>query len=131
MLDILKNMQIELKKISCKLNDNNNNVCNHNNGNQLEEWILNTFNKNEDIGKQYVKIIIDDEGFDDIDVFCNSNDNDLKEMGINKKGHRMKLMQKIKEYNGKKIQSLMMNKNMSAKVAPGAALDVQETEGKE
>ena len=44
MLDILKNMQMELKKISSKLNDNNNsnnNIGNDKNGNQLEQWILN------------------------------------------------------------------------------------------
>ena len=140
MLNILKAMQIQFNQMSSELKKISNAII-HSGGindiggknikNELEEWILNIFNGNEKIGKEYVEMIIENEGFDDIDVFCNLNENDLKEIGINKKGHRMKLMQKIREYNGKKIQSLMMNKNMNVKVAPGAALDVQETEGKE
>ena len=133
-VNMLKEIQLELKKISAKLNDNSNIYNAYGNistGNELEEWILNIFSGNEEFGKKYVKIIIENEGFDDIDVFCNLNANDLKEMGIDKKGHRMKIMQKIREYTGKKIQSLMANNNINAKVAPGAALDVQETEGKE
>ena len=136
-LTVVENMQIQLNQVLLHLNDiksnNNNPIFNSNNNqNKLEQWILNIFiNGNEAIGKEYVKMIIENEGFDDIDVFCNLNEMDLKEIGINKKGHRMKLMQKIREYNGKKLQSLMVDKNMNAKVAPGAALDVQETEGKE
>ena len=130
----LEKMQNQLDQISRQLNDNGKQQNKKNSigaQNKLEQWILNIFGGNEEAGKEYVKMIIENEGFDDIDVFCNLNENDLKEIGINKKGHRMKFIQTIKEYNGKKIQSLMMNKNMNVNVAPGAALDVQETEGKE
>ena len=136
-LNKLEAIQSELKQIGKRMTNisiGDDNINSNNNDrlqNKLEGWILNMFNGHEDIGKEYVRIIMDDEGFDDIDVFCNLNENDLKEMGINKKGHRMKIIQKIKEYNGKKIQSLMKNKNINVKVAPGAALDAQDTEGKE
>ena len=65
-------------------------------------------------------------------IFCNLNENDLKEIGIKKKGHRMKLMQTIREHNGKKLQSLMVNKNinMNVNMVAGASLDVQETQQK-
>ena len=130
MLNALKKMQIHLNQISQRMNCNKchcNNV--HNKCDQLKQWILSLFG--EKIGKEYVKIIIHDEGFDDIDVFCDLSDNDLKEIGINKKGHRMKFVKEIREYRDKKIQSLMINQNRNVKVSSGAALDAQDTEGKE
>ena len=119
MLNVLKKMQTHLNQISYNMNSNCNsaNVHENNKCEKLKQWIINLFN--EKIGQEYVKIIIDDQGFDDIDVFCELTENGLKEIGINKKGHRMKIMQKIKEYNCNKLQSLMKNKSMNIKQVVG------------
>ena len=113
--------QLNQMHMSNQLNQNYNNN-NNNSENKLEQWILNMFNGNEEIGKEYIKIIINNQGFDDIDVFCDLNENDLKEIGINKKGHRMKILQKIKEYKDSKRQLLM--------AAPSVAFDIEQAEGK-
>ena len=65
----------------------------------MKKWILNIFDGNEEKGQEYVKMIVDEEGFDNIDVFCSMRDDDLKEIGIDKKGDRMKILHQIKRYN--------------------------------
>ena len=46
---------------------------------------------------KYAKIIID-EGFDDLDTFKEIEDYQLKELGVKKMGHRMKILKSIKNY---------------------------------
>ena len=131
-LNVLQNMNLVLGQMSSSLTCNSNynnevkdntNSCNSNDqpdndhenvANQLSQWILNMFENNKKMGKEYVKIITNykEKHFNDIDAFCNVNENDLKEMGINKKGHRMKFLRNIRKYKGRKIQSLMMKQKI-------------------
>ena len=69
--------------------------------NELKEWIISVFNNNSELGAHYVNIIVTKEGFEDIETFVKLSENDMKEIGIDKKGHRIKFMAKINEYNQK------------------------------
>ena len=66
---------------------------------ELKKFILSIFGNDEATGHRYVEKIIDDEGFDNIKVFCSLTSNDLKEIGVEKMGHRKKIMQQIQEYS--------------------------------
>ena len=68
---------------------------------QFENWILSVFKNNgsNNIGKEYVELIVDKEGFDNLSEFVQLTENDLKEIGIDKKGHRLKFLNKMKQYN--------------------------------
>ena len=73
MLSVLKKMQMQLDIISTKINfsDCGCNIDKINSDgkcDQLKKWILNIFDNNKKIGEEYIKIIIDDQGFDDIDI---------------------------------------------------------------
>ena len=73
----------------------------YNNNTQLREfenWILTVFGNNGQIGKEYVELIVNKEGFDNLQEFIQLTENDLKEIGIDKKGHRLKFMTKMKQY---------------------------------
>merc|ERR1711933_717 len=64
----------------------------------------------EDIVKlpEYYQILID-QGFDDLDSIADINNNDLKEMNIDKIGHRKKILkhaQKLKSSNDPKQQQI-------------------------
>ena len=81
--------------------------------NEFKKWILSVFDtttnndnnsNNNKIGNQYVELIVNKEGFDNLDDFVQLNDDDLKEIGINKKGHRLKFL--------RKIQNCRQNKDM-------------------
>ena len=66
-LNKLEKMQVQLDRIE---NRGINGGSDKNNGqSKLEEWILNIFiNGNGEIGKEYVQMIVENEGFDDIDI---------------------------------------------------------------
>lgn len=72
---------------------------------ELKEWILSIFdsdnnnNSNDEIGSEYVKLIVDKEGFDKIDDFVELDESELKEIGIDKKGHRLKFLKKMRQYH--------------------------------
>ena len=134
MLERLTTMQHDLNIMSKKINDlhqrksNNDSQVIQNTKSQLEGFILDIFSNDETIGQEYVKLIIENEGFDDIDVFCKLKENDLKEIGINKKGHRMKILGGIEKYHKSKQQK--QQESEYAKVGGHAMLDVEGTEGK-
>ena len=86
-------------------NDNNNN----DNSNEVERVIKSLFKNNNELCNDYIELIIKNEGFDDLSTFCQLNDNDLKEIGINKKGHRMKFLNYFQSY--KENQLLIDNIN--------------------
>ena len=77
--------------------------------NIFKRWILSAFNGNIDVGNKCIDIIVDQEGFDDIETFSLLTDNDLKEMGIDKKAYRIKLLRKIDEY--KQEKDIMVGKS--------------------
>lgn len=60
---------------------------------QFEDWLVNTMY----LG-QYYDIFVDN-GFDAMISVCELKDRDLINMGINKKGHRIKILKGIVEYN--------------------------------
>ena len=129
-LDKLNSIQAQLNQMSAQLNASNTCTSNSNaTKSKLEAFILDIFNNDIESGKEYVKIVISNEGFDEIDVFCNLNENDLKDIGINKKRHRMKIMKKIQQYN--QFNQKKKQESEYEKVGGHAMLDVQNTEGKE
>ena len=60
---------------------------------QFEDWLLNT----KYLGQYYDTLV--DNGFDAMISVCKLKDQDLIDMGIHKKGHRIKILQGIGEYN--------------------------------
>ena len=105
----LNRIENEIGKIKHKL-DNNNNINNEEKESgkedltknkyltSFEQWILSIFGNKTEIGQQYIDIIVKKEGFDDIETFSTLKEKDLIEIGIDKKGHRVKFIRKMQQY---------------------------------
>ena len=64
---------------------------------EFKEWILGVFKGNSNTAEEYIGLIVNKEGFDSLDEFVKLSETDLKEIGIDKKGHRLKFMTKMKQ----------------------------------
>ena len=67
------------------------------------KWILNVFDNDSKIGYNYINMIIVDQGIDDIEMFSKLTDKELKQIGIHKKGHRMKFLTSMRAHTKKVI----------------------------
>ncbi|MCP5015659.1 MAG: hypothetical protein GY938_10350 [Ketobacter sp.] len=60
----------------------------------MKQWMYNVLGKNKEDWSKYNDLFIND-GWDTLDVIKEMNDEDLVELGINKKGHRIKIIKAI------------------------------------
>ena len=104
-INYIKKELNNLKTLMEFYNNNNNNNINNNgngNGNDIENnnkkdlLLIKNWLKNECNLLEYYNLFIEN-GFDDIDLIFDLNNNDLIEIGIKKKGHRMKILKEIKK----------------------------------
>lgn len=83
----------------CDSNISNNSDGNNVTINKFRQWILSVFDNNDQIGNEYIELIVNKQGFDDMKDFIELSELDLKEIGINKKGHRLKLIKGMRQYH--------------------------------
>eukprot|EP01084_Bolivina_argentea_P319660 554452_1 len=104
-----KNDELEINENDTKINDSNDSNANEN-VNSVSLWLTNELELPE-----YIDVFVEN-GYDDLNVILKTmSDDELKEIGINKRGHRKKIMLFINERNSNESGSGMDLKRLLCK----------------
>ena len=66
-------------------------------GFESEKVILNIFGDNTKAGKEYVDMIVVEQGYEDVEALFTLEQDELLQYGMVKKGHRLKLLSRLKQ----------------------------------
>ena len=107
------NGNINSVKSNINISNVNKNLSNVSGGmknvNEVKAFLRMLFGYNESVCKEYIELLVVKEGFDDLDILAQLTDVDLIQIGIAKKGHRMKILSQCKLFFAKRQ---MMNEGI-------------------